>query len=98
VPQRGRYASYRYLPAAMDAVVSKEREALHAQESTQVATLKAQLDAEGKPWDPSLFKSKYEDESDDEDDIPVLVDISAIKRQIPVSILTGYHMHMSRNY
>ena len=65
VPQRGRYASYRYLPAALDAVVSREREALHAAESTAVATLKAQLDAEGKPWDPSLFKSKYEDESDD---------------------------------
>ena len=64
VPQRGRYASYRYLPSALDAVVSKEREALHARESTEVATLKAKLDAEGKPWDPSLFKSKYEDETE----------------------------------
>lgn len=64
IPQRGRYASYRYLPGPLDAVVSKEREALNASERTAVATLKAKLDSEGKAWDPSLFKSVYEDESD----------------------------------
>jgi len=64
VPQRGTYASYRYLPPELDIVVSKEREELYEEESEEVATLKAKLDAEGKLWDESLFSSKFEDESD----------------------------------
>ena len=64
VPQRRSYARHRYLPAALDAVVSAEREALRAGEEQERARLKAQADAAGRAWDAASFRSKFEDESD----------------------------------
>jgi hypothetical protein len=64
VPQRGRYAKHRYLPAALDAVVSAEREQLRLSEEQDKARLKAQADAAGRAWDAGAYKSRFEDESD----------------------------------
>lgn len=64
VPQRGRYANYRYLPKALDVKVSAEREAQRQKEEEEKAQLKTQAEAEGKVWDPSTYYSKYADESD----------------------------------
>ena len=64
VPQRGRYAAFRYLPAAADGAVSAAREALRRAEEEERARLRAQADAGGVAWDPASYKSKYEDETD----------------------------------
>lgn len=68
IPQRLKYAIHRYLPPKIDAVVSAEREQLRLREEQEKAKLKAQADAAGKPWDPSTFVSRFEDESDDKVD------------------------------
>ena len=64
VPQRGSYAKHRYLPAKLDKTVSAERSKLRDEEEAEKSRLKAQADAAGRAWDPSTFKSVYEDESD----------------------------------
>jgi hypothetical protein len=64
VPQRLPHAKHRYLPVALDAVVSAERAALRAAEEAEVARLKAVAEATGKPWDPASFSSAYENETD----------------------------------
>lgn len=64
VKQRGKYASFRYLPRQLDAVVSVQREELRKKEEAEKAKLKAQADAAGTAWNPASYKSKYEDESD----------------------------------
>jgi Mitochondrial ribosomal death-associated protein 3 len=58
VHQRGKYATFRYLPREQDAIVSQERELLRKQEEAEKAKLKAQADAAGTVWDPSTYKSK----------------------------------------
>jgi len=58
VPQRGRYAAFRYLPRAVDVVVSQQRERLRRAEEEERSRLKATADASGKAWDPSSFVSK----------------------------------------
>jgi len=68
IPQRLKYANHRYLPPKIDAVVSAEREQLRLREEQEKAKLKAQADAAGKPWDPTTFVSRFEDESDDKVD------------------------------
>ena len=64
IPQRLAHAKHRYLPEALDVVVSRERAALRTAEEVEVARLKAVAEAAGKPWDPTSFSSKYEDETD----------------------------------
>jgi hypothetical protein len=63
VPQRRKYASHRYLPPKVDAVVTAERNALRAKEEAEKGRLQAQAEAAGKAWDPSAFKSALDDES-----------------------------------
>ncbi len=58
VPQRRKYASFRYLPQSIDVTVSAQRETLRASEETEKARLKAQAEAAGKTWDPASFVSK----------------------------------------
>jgi Mitochondrial ribosomal death-associated protein 3 len=64
IPQRGKYASFRYLPRALDVTVSASREALRRAEEEEKSKLRAQAEAGGTAWDPNTFVSKYEDESD----------------------------------
>ncbi|RYG51537.1 hypothetical protein EON67_03165 [archaeon] len=59
IPQRGAYATFRYLPRSIDVKVSAERDRMRAAEEDEKSRLKAQADATGKSWDPSTYKSKY---------------------------------------
>ena len=64
IPQRGVYASYKYLPRARDEVVTAERDKARAAEDAERSRLKAEASAAGKLWDSSSFKSRVDDESD----------------------------------
>jgi hypothetical protein len=58
VPQRGKYAAFRYLPRARDVKVTAERERLRVREEEEKARLKAEASANGTEWDPASYKSK----------------------------------------
>ena len=64
VPQRGTYATFRYLPPALDASVTAERGALKRAEEEEKRTLRAEAAAAGGEWDPATFVSKLDSESE----------------------------------
>jgi hypothetical protein len=64
LPQRGKYAAFRYLPREQDEVVTAQREELRQKEEAEQAKLKAQADAMGKVWDEASYVSRLEDASD----------------------------------
>jgi hypothetical protein len=58
VPQKGVYASFRYLPRELDATVTAQRDKARAVEEEEKRRLKAEADAAGKAWDAASYKSK----------------------------------------
>lgn len=66
VPQRGQYATFRYLPPKIDSVVTSERAALRVKEDEDRSRQRALADAAGEKWDPASFLSKLhgEDKTD----------------------------------
>lgn len=58
LPQRGTYAKFRYLPRAMDAVVTSERNRLRTAEDEERVRRRAEAESSGRTWDPASVKSR----------------------------------------
>ena len=58
VPQRGLYATFRYLPPALDSTVTAAREKLRIKEDSEMSKQRAMAEAAGTKWDPASFESR----------------------------------------
>lgn len=59
VPQRGRYATFRYLPPELDKTVTAARERQRAKEDDERSRQRAIAESTGTKWDAASFESRW---------------------------------------